>query len=64
MFMYYIMIIYLQVRLLSAAPLVPYIRKAVTVTEEAITEPRIENKIGYFLNNNTNIEEKEVNEEK
>ena len=57
------MIICLQVRLLGSAPLVPYMRKTVTVTE-AVTTPQIQNTSGYLLNKKTNIIEKEDSEDK
>ena len=57
------MIISLQVRLLGSAPLVPYMRKTVTVTE-AGTTPQIENTIAYLYNKKTNIIEKEDSEDK
>jgi hypothetical protein len=57
-----IMIIYLQVRLLGSAPLVPYMRKAVTVTQEAGTTPQIDKII--FKPNKDNNEGNEEQGEK
>jgi hypothetical protein len=59
-----ILIICIQVRFISSAPLVPYSRQAVTVTQEPVNTHMIENNNGYLLINKTNIIEREDNEDK
>ena len=60
-----IMIICIQVGFLSSAPLVPYMRKAVTVTQEPVNTHMIENNNGYLLINTIeDNEDKEDNVEK